>query len=152
MNPSKVAVSLSFTVLLLFLGGCEGMLPTESNPPAVVPNPQPGAPIAGGLRIVSAHASPLSPDMMNWKPGTVYVRFNGAPTTPGVVNVSALSGGWNIYRSVGSAKFVPGQTDVQVPIKVDLGFDAKPGEIPLKVSIQGFSAEVQTTTHYTGNR
>jgi hypothetical protein len=153
MNPSKVAVSLLFLMMsLLLLSGCEGMLPTESNPPAVVPNPQPGAPIPGGLRIVSAHASPLSPDMHIWKPGTVNVRFNAAATTPGVVEVSALSGGWNIYRSVGSAKFVPGQTDVQVPISVDLGFDAKPGEVPLKVSIRGSSAVFQTTTYYSGNR
>jgi hypothetical protein len=153
MNPSKVAVSLlSLTVLSLLLSGCEGMLPTENNPPgAVVPNPQPGAPIPGGLRIVSAHASPLSPDMMPWKPGTVNVRFNGAATTPGVVEVSALSGGFNIYRSVGSAKFAPGQTDVQVPIKVDVGsIHEKLGEVPLKVSIRGSSAVFQTTTHYRG--
>ena len=92
MNPSKVAVSLLFlTTSLLLLSGCEG-LPTESNPPAVVPNPQPGAPIPGGLRIVSAHATPLSPDIVIWKPGAVNVRFNGAATTPGVVEVSALAG------------------------------------------------------------
>ena len=55
MNPSKVAVSLLFlTISLLLLSGCEGMMPTENNPPAVVPNLQPGAPIPGGLRIVSA--------------------------------------------------------------------------------------------------
>ena len=61
MDPSRIAVlllPLTMTSLLL-LSGCEGMLPTESNTPgAVVPNPQPGAPIAGGLRIVSAHATP----------------------------------------------------------------------------------------------
>ena len=66
MNPSKVYVSLSLTVLLLFLAGCEGM-PTESNTPAVVPNPQPGAAIPGGLRIVSAHASPLFDDFGSTK-------------------------------------------------------------------------------------
>jgi hypothetical protein len=89
------------------------VLPTESNPTAVVPNPRPGAPIPGG---------------------------------------------WNIYTSAGSAKFVPGQTDVQVPIKVDVEYGAggviheKTGEIPLKVSIRGSSAVFQTTTHYSGNR
>jgi len=93
MNPPIVArslVSLMITALLL-LSGCEGMMSIESNPPAVVPNPQPGAPIPGGLRIVSAHATPLSPDMHIWKPGMVNVRFNGAATTEGVVEVSALS-------------------------------------------------------------
>ena len=47
MNPPIVArslVSLMITALLL-LSGCEGMMSTESNPPAVVPNPQPGAPL-----------------------------------------------------------------------------------------------------------
>lgn len=60
MNPTIVApslVSLTITALLL-LSGCEGMMPTENNPPAVVPNPQPGAPIPGGLRIAHAHATP----------------------------------------------------------------------------------------------
>jgi hypothetical protein len=159
MNPTIVArslVSLMITALVL-LSGCEGMLPTENNPPAVVPNPQPGAPIPGGLRIVSAHATPLNPDIVIWKPGTVNVRFNGAATTPGVVEVSALSADSAFYRSVGSAKFVPGQTDVQVPIKVDVqsihgGIHEKTGEIPLKVSIRGSSAVFQTTTYYGGKR
>ena len=156
MNPSKVAVSLLLlTISVLLLSGCEGMMPTENNPPAVVPNLQPGAPIPGGLRIVSAHATPLSPDTMPWKPGTVNVRFNGAATTPGVVEVSALRPGWNIYTSAGSVKFVPGQTDVQVPIKVDVesthgGIHEETGQIPLKVSIRGSSAVFQTTTHYSG--
>ena len=158
MNPPIVArslVSLMITALLL-LSGCEGMMSTESNPPAVVPNPQPSAPIPGGLRIVSAHATPLSPDMHIWKPGMVNVRFNGAATTEGVVEVSALSGGWNIYRFVGSARFVPGQTDVQVPIKVDVQSTAggvihePPGQVPLKVLIRGSSAVFQTTTYYSG--
>jgi hypothetical protein len=149
MNPSKVVVSLLLTMSLLLLGGCEGMMPTENNPPAVVPNLQPGAPIPGGLRIVHAHATPLLPDMMPWKPGTVNVHFNGAATTTGYVDVEAQSGGWTIYRSVGSAKFVPGQTDVQVPIKVDV---KEPGQIPLKVSIRGSSAPYQAMTHYSGNR
>jgi hypothetical protein len=133
-------------------------LPTESNPPAVVPNPQPGTAIPGGLRIVSAHATHLSPDMFSRKPGTVNVRFNGAATTPGVVEVSALSGDSLLYSFVGNAKFVRGQTDVQVPIKVDVQsmaggvFHEKTGEVPLKVSIQGSSAVFQTTTYYSGNR
>jgi hypothetical protein len=153
MNPSKVAVSLLFlTISLLLLSGCEGMMPTENNPPAVVPNLQPGAPIAGGLRIVSVHASPLNPDMMSWKPGTVNVRFNGAATMPGVVEVSAREPGWQLYSRVGTAKFFPGQTDVQVPIKVLIRPNDEPAEVPLKVSIQGSSAEFQTRTHYSGNR
>ena len=132
-------------------------MPTESNPPAVVPNPQPGAPIPGGLRIVSAHATPLRPDIVIWKPGALNVRFNGAATTSGVVEVSALSGDSSFYRSVGSAKFVPGQTDVQVPIKVDVqsihgGIHEKTGEVPLKVWIRGSSAVFQTSTYYSGNR
>jgi hypothetical protein len=154
MNPSQVALCVFLTIPLLVLSGCEGMSSTGTNPPAVVPNPQPGAPIAGGLRIVSAHASPLSPDMLRWKPGTVNVQFNGAATMPGVVEVSALTPGSLLYSSVGSAKFVPGQTSVQVPIKVDVVSTAggaiheHPGEIPLKVSIRGSSAVFQTTTHY----
>jgi hypothetical protein len=153
MNPSKVAVSLLFlTISLLLLSGCEGMMPTESNPPAVVPNLQPGAPIPGGLRIVSVYASPLNPDMMSWKPGTVNVRFNGAATMPGVVEVSAREPGWQLYSRVGTAKFVPGQTDVQVPIQVLIRAKDEPVEVPLKVSIQGSSAEFQTMTHYSGNR
>jgi len=159
MNPTIVArslVSLMITALLL-LSGCEGMMPTENNPPAVVPNLQPGAPIPGGLRIAYAHATPLLPDMMPWKPGTVNVHFNGAATTTGYVEVSALRPGWMIYTSAGSAKFVPGQTDVQVPIKVNVqylhgGIQEQTGEIPLKVSIQGSSAVFQTTTYYGGKR
>jgi hypothetical protein len=148
MNPSKVAVSLlSLAILLLLLSGCEGTMPTENNPPAVVPNPQPGAPIPGGLQIAFARATPLLPSMMRWKPGTVNVHFNGAATTQGVVEVRALSGGWNVSRSVGSAKFVPGQTDVQVRISVDV---EEPAQIPLKVSIRGSSAEFQTMTYYRG--
>jgi hypothetical protein len=63
-----------------------------------------------------------------------------------------------IYTSAGSAKFVPGQTDVQVPIKVDVELAAggvrheQIGEIPLKVSIQGSSAVFQTTTYCGGKR
>ena len=154
MNPTIVArslVSLMITALLL-LSGCEGLLPTENNPPAVVPNPQPGSPIPGGLRIVSVHASPLNPDMMSWKPGTVNVRFNGAATVPGVVEVSAREPGWQLYSRVGTAKFFPGQTDVQVPIKVMIRSSDEPVEVPLKVSIQGSSAEFQARTHYSGNR
>lgn len=154
MNPTIVTrslVPLMITALLL-LSGCEGMLPTESNPPAVVPNPQPGAPIPGGLRIVSVHASPLNPDMMSWKPGTVNVRFNGAATMPGVVEVSAREPGWQLYSRVGTAKFFPGQTDVQVPIKVLIRPNDEPAEVPLKVSIQGSSAVFETRTHYSGNR
>jgi hypothetical protein len=159
MNPSKVAVSLLFlTTLLLLLGGCEGMLPTESNPPAVVPNLQPGAPIPGGLQIAYAHASPQLADTGHWKSGTVNVHFNGAATTEGVVVVEALPRGWHFFTHVGEAKFVPGQTDVQVPITVDIQSihggtrEEITGQIPLKVSIRGSSAVFQTTTYYSGNR
>jgi len=119
---------------LLLLGVCEGLLPSENNPPAVVPNPQPGAPIPGGLRIVSVHASPLNPDMMSWKPGTVNVRFNGAATMPGVVEVSAREPGWQLYTRVGTAKFFPGQTDLQVPIKVSIRPNDEPAEVPFNAS------------------
>jgi hypothetical protein len=150
MNPSKVAVSLLFlTISLLLLGGCEGMLPTGSNPPgAVVPNPQPGAPIPGGLQIAFARAAPLiSANVTNFKEGRVNVHFNGAATTQGTVAVEAQRPGWNIYTSAGSATFVPGQTDVQVPITV-LCYEA--AQVPLKVSIRGSSAVYQTTTSYDG--
>lgn|SRR5262245_9452743 len=157
MNPSKVVVSLLLTMSLLpLLTGCEGMLPTGGNPPgAVVPNLPPGAPIPGGLRIVSAHATPLLPDNMPWKPGTVNVRFNGAATTPGTVDVSAQAPGWMIYTSAGSASFVAGQTDVQVPIKVTIhrtggGSNDERIDVPLKISIRGSSAEFQAMTNYRG--
>jgi len=152
MNPSKVAVSLFLTTSLLLLGGCEGLLPTESNPPgAVVPNLQPGAEIPGGLRIVSAHATPLVLDFADRKRGTVIVRFNGAATTAGEVKVEAQSPDWmsSMYTWAGEAKFVPGQTDVQVPISVTLKHSAR---IPLKVRIRGSSAEFQATTYYGGER
>jgi len=68
-----------------------------------------------------------------------------------------LSADSPFYYSVESAKFVPGQTDVQVPIKVNVqylhgGIQEQTGEIPLKVSIQGSSAVFQTTTYYGGKR
>lgn len=150
MNPSKVVVSLLLTMSLLpLLTGCEGMLPTGSNPPgAVVPNPQPGAPIPGGLQIAFARATPLiSANVTNFKEGRVNVHFNGAATTQGTVAVEAQRPGWNIYTSAGSATFVPGQTDVQVPITV-LCYQA--AQVPLKVSIRGSSAVHQTTTYYDG--
>ena len=151
MNPSKVAVSLLFlTISLLLLSGCEEMMPTESNPPAVVPNLQPGAPIPGGLQIAYAHATPQLADTGHWKTGTVNVHFNGAATTEGVVVVEALPPGRtsSLYTWVGEAKFVPGQTDVQVQISVTV---EKPGQIPLKVLIKRSSVVFQTMTHYSGN-
>jgi hypothetical protein len=150
MNPSKVAVSLSLTVLLLFLGGCEGMS-TQSGPPAVVPNPQPGAPIPGGLRIVSAHASPLVDDFGRTKMGTVYVRFNGAATKTVYVDVSARVPGSAFYTDVSGINGVlrPGQTDCQVRIKVDLKDVSGDVQIPLKVTTRGSGAgEFETMTHY----
>jgi hypothetical protein len=149
MNPTIVArslVSLMITALLL-LSGCEELLPTAGNPPAVVPNLQPGAPIPGGLRIAYAHATPLLPGI--WKKGTVNVHFNGAATTQGTVKVEALRPGWTIYTHAGEASFVPGQTDVQVPISVLVD---TPVQIPLEVSIRGSSAVFQTMTHYSGDR
>jgi hypothetical protein len=151
MNPLKLAASLLLTIPVLLLIGCEGMLPTESNPPgAVVPNLPPGAEIPGGLRIVSAHATPLVPDFVDRRKGTVSVRFNGAATTAGEVKVEAQSPDWmsSMYTSAGEAKFVPGQTDVQVPITVTV---KHPARIPLKVRIRGSSAEFQTMTHYSGD-
>jgi hypothetical protein len=76
----------------------------------------------------------------------VNIHFNGAATTAGVVIVEALPPGWSsLYTRVGSAKFVPGQTDVQVQISVVV---EKPAEIPLKVLIERSSAQFQTMTHY----
>ena len=63
-----------------------------------------------------------------------------------------------VFEHWGCVKFVPGQTDVQVPIKVDVELAASGvrheqiGEIPLKVSIQGSSAVFQTTTYCGGKR
>ena len=81
MNPSKLAVSLLFlTISLLLLASYEEMLQSGGNPPAYVPAPQPGSMVPGGLRIVSAHASPLFDDFGSRKTGTVNVHFNGAST------------------------------------------------------------------------
>jgi hypothetical protein len=154
MNPSKVAVSLLFlTISLLLLGGCEGM--PESNTPAFVPNPQPGAPIPGGLRIVSAHASPLFDDFGSTKKGTVNVHFNGAATKTVYVDVSARVPGSAFYTDVSGVDGVlrPGQTDCQVRIKVTLRDVSGDVQIPLKVTTRGSGAgEFETMTHYRGNR
>jgi len=80
MNPSKIVVFLLLTMSLLLLGSCEEMLSTAGNPQAYVPAQQPGTLVAGGLRIVSAHASPLFDDFGSRKTGTVNVHFNGAST------------------------------------------------------------------------
>jgi hypothetical protein len=152
MNPSKVAVSLLFlTISLLLLGGCEGM--PESNTPAFVPNPQPGAPIPGGLRIVSAHASPLFDDFGSTKTGTVNVHFNGAATKTVYVDVSARVPGSSFYTDVSGIDGVlrPGQTDCQVRIKVSLRDVSGDVQIPLKVTTRGSGAgEFETMTHYRG--
>ena len=143
MNPSKVAVSLLFlTISLLLLGGCEGM--PESNTPAYVPNPQPGAPIPGGLRIVSAHASPLFDDFGSTKTGTVNVHFNGAATKTVYVDVSARVPGSSFYTDVSG-------TDCQVQIKVSLRDVSGDVQIPLQVTTRGSGAgEFETMTHYRG--
>ena len=96
----------------------------ESNTPAFVPNPQPGAPIPGGLRIVSAHASPLFDDFGSTKKGTVNVHFNGAATKTVYVDVKARVPGSSFYTDVSGVNGVlrPGQTDCQVQIKVDPPF------------------------------
>ena len=151
MNPSKVAVSLLFlTISLLLLGGCEGM--PESNTPAYVPDPQPGAPIPGGLRIVSAHASPLFDDFGSYKKGTVNVHFNGAATKTVYVDVSAQLPGWTSYTDVSGidGELRPGQTDCQVRIKVNF-MRATSGDvqIPLKVTLRPGSFEgFETMTYY----
>jgi hypothetical protein len=155
MNPSKVAVSLLFLTmsLLPLLTGCEGMPPTGSNTPAYVPNPEPGAPIPGGLRIVSAHASPLVDDFGRTKTGTVNVHFNGAATKTVYVDVSARVPGAPFYTDVSGIDGVlrPGQTDCQVRIKVDLKDVSGDVQIPLKVTTRGSGAgEFETMTHYRG--
>jgi len=154
MNPSKVAVSLLFlTISLLLLSGCEEMLPTAGNPPAYVPAPQPGAPIPGGLRIVSAHASPLFDDFGSRKTGTVNVHFNGASTETIYVDVSAQVPGRQFYTDVSGVDGVlrPGQTDCQVRIRVDPPFGWPSGDvqIPLKVTTRPGSFEgFETMTYY----
>jgi hypothetical protein len=152
MNPLKVAVSLLFlTMSLLLLGGCEEMLPTAGNPPAYVPNPEPGAPIPGGLRIVSAHASPLFDDFGSRKAGTVNVHFNGASTETIYVDVSAKRPGWQFYTDVSGIDGVlrPGQTDCQVRIKIDLSGVTGDVQIPLKVTTRPGSFEgYETMTYY----
>ena len=152
MNPSKVAVALLFLMIsLLLLGGCEGM--PESNTPAFVPNPQPGAPIPGGLRIVSAHASPLFDDFGSTKKGTVNVHFNGAATKTVYVDVKARVPGSAFYTDVSGIDGVlrPGQTDCQVQIKVSLRDVSGDVQIPLKVTTRGSGAgEFETMTHYRG--
>ena len=153
MNPSKVAVLLFLTTPLLLLGGCEGMLSTESNTPAYVPNPQPGAPIPGGLRIVSAHATPLFDDFGRTKKGTVNVHFNGAATKTVYVDVSARVPGSPFYTDVSGVDGVlrPGETDCQVRIKVDLRDVSGDVQIPLKVTTRGSGAgEFETMTYYRG--
>jgi hypothetical protein len=143
MNPSKVAVSLLFlTISLLLLSGCEEML----NNPAP-PNPQTGikpSPFDSGVRIAFARATPLF-DGFSSKEGAVNVHFNGAATKPVYVDVSAQPPGRPFYTDVGMATLHPGQTDVQVRIKVDV---KEPAQIPLKVTTRPGSGEFFTTTHY----
>ncbi len=147
MNPSKVAVSLLFlTISLLLLSGCEEML----NNPAP-PNPQTGikpSPFDSGVRIAFAQATPLF-DGFSSKEGAVNVHFNGAAAKPVYVDVSAQPPGRPFYTGVGMATLDPGQTDVQVRIKVDV---KEPAQIPLKVTTRPWSGEFFTTTHYGGNR
>ena len=101
MNPSKLAVSLLFlTISLLLLASYEEMLQSGGNPPAYVPAPQPGTTIPGGLRIVSAHASPLFDDFGSRKTGTVNVHFNGAVAKTVYVDVSAKLPGGSFYTDV----------------------------------------------------
>ena len=129
------------------------MLPTESNTPAYVPNPEPGAPIPGGLRIVSAQASPLFDDFGGRKTGTVNVHFNGAATKTVYVDVSARLPGWQFYTDVSGIDGVlrPGQTDCQVRIKCDPlhGWPSGDVQVPLKVTTRGSGAgEFETVTYY----
>jgi hypothetical protein len=152
MNPSKnVVCLLSLTISLLLLIGCEGTSASGSHTPAYVPNPQPGAPIPGGLRIVSAHATPLFDDFGTTKKGTVNVHFNGAATKTVYVDVSARVPGSPFYTDVSGIDGVlrPGQTDCQVRIKVDLRNVSGDVQIPLKVTTRGSGAgEFETMTHY----
>jgi hypothetical protein len=154
MNPSKVAVSLLFlTMSLLLLGSCEEMLQSGGNPPAYVPAPQPGTLVPGGLRIVSAHASPLLDDFGSRKTGTVNVHFNGASTQTIYVDVKARVPGREFYSDVSGIDGVlrPGQTDCQVRIKVDPPFGWPSGDvqIPLKVTTRPGSFEgYETMTYY----
>jgi hypothetical protein len=149
MNPSKVpASSLLLTISLLLLGGCEETL----NNPAP-PNPQTGikpSPFDSGVRIASARATPMFDDFGNFpKKGAVNVHFNGAATKTVYVDVSARVPGWSFWTGVGMARLDPGQTDVQVPIKVDI---KEPAQIPLKVTTRPGSGEYITMTHYSGGR
>ena len=150
MNPSKVAVSfLLLTISLLLLSGCEGMLPSETNP--AVPNPETGikpSPFDSGVRIAFAQATPLFDDFGSSKKGAVNVHFNGAATKTVYVDVDARVPGSDFWTSVGIARLDPGQRDVQVPIKVDV---REPAQIPLKVTTRPNSGrEFVTMTHYSG--
>ena len=151
MNPSKIVVFLLLTMSLLLLGSCEEMLSTAGNPPAYVPAQQPGTLVAGGLRIVSAHASPLFDDFGSRKTGTVNVHFNGASTQTIYVDVRAKRPGWQFYTDVSGIDGVlrPGQTDCQVRIKVDLTGVTGDVQIPLKVTTRPGSFEgFETMTYY----
>ena len=151
MNPSKIVVFLLLTMSLLLLGSCEEMLSTAGNPPAYVPAQQPGTLVAGGLRIVSAHASPLFDDFGSRKTGTVNVHFNGASTQTIYVDVRAKRPGWQFYTDVSGIDGVlrPGQTDCQVRIKVDLTGVTGDVQIPLKVTTRPGSFEgYETMTYY----
>jgi hypothetical protein len=79
----------------------------------------------------------------------VNVHFNGAATKTVYVDVWAKTPGWAFYSSVGTGRLDPGQTDVQVRIKVDV---KEPAQIPLKVTTRPGSGEFFTTTHYKGAR
>ena len=136
---------------LLLLGSCEEMLSTAGNPPAYVPAQQPGTLVAGGLRIVSAHASPLFDDFGSRKTGTVNVHFNGASTQTIYVDVRARLPGSPFYTDVSGIDGVlrPGQTDCQVRFKVDLTGVTGDVQIPLKVTTRPGSFEgFETMTYY----
>jgi hypothetical protein len=83
------------------------------------------------------------------KKGAVNVHFNGAATKKVYVDVSAQVPGSAFYTDVSGmgATLHPGQTDVQVPIKVDV---REPAQIPLKVTTRGETGAFLTTTHYSG--
>ena len=154
MNPSKLAISLLFlTISLLLLASCEEMLQSGGNPPAYVPAPQPGSMVPGGLRIVSAHASPLFDDFGSRKAGTVNVHFNGASTQTIYVDVRAKLPGSPFYTDVSGIDGVlrPGETSCQVRIKVDSlsGWPSGDVQIPLKVTTRPGSFEgYETMTYY----
>lgn len=121
LSQSRVLSVLLLAAALAALPGCDGAPPAGPGgvagaaPAAVYPAYQPGAPVPGGLQIVSAVAAP-DPFAGIYKSGFVTVFFNGAATQPGRVQADAILPGWTIRRSVGSANYPAGATSVKIPV------------------------------------